>query len=332
MLAGFLAGCLNYDERIRVAADGGVDLEVLVTGPESRYGPAAGVPGAPGWRVEELPVDNAGKDQPERHFRCLRVIAPGESLPSGYVDPSAPDQAAHLRFPTSLRTWTVGNRTFYEFRRTYEARRYRRFANAPLAAEEKKLEERILEVGIFAVGEAERQAYLGVLKRQIEVDMATRVTEASGVLVAEGLLAVAAIDTLCAAGRGFVAQDVPAGRMLEILAMEDDDIALALEDYNRGLRGAVAAEAERLAPGTGSRLLAEMAALDHAWDITMHLGNDNFKVRLDLPGRVIRTNGLSRPDEPGRVDWEFTGADLQDRDLPLHALSVAEAPGAGGVR
>ena len=171
-----------------------------------------------------------------------------------------------------------------------------------------------------------------MLKRQIEVDMTTRVTEASGVLVAEGILAAGTIDALCVAGRGFIAQDLPTERMLDVLGMEDDDIALVLDDYNRGLRGAVAAEAERLTPGAGSRLLAEMAALDHAWDITMHLGNDNFKVRLDLPGRVIRTNGLSRPDESGHVDWEFSGKDLQDRDLPLHALSVVESPGVGGVR
>ncbi|MBE0565330.1 MAG: hypothetical protein IH621_05170 [Krumholzibacteria bacterium] len=331
VLAGVLSGCLQYDERIRVAADGAVDLEVMITGPVASYGPAAGVPGAPGWLVEVLSVDNTGKDQPERHLRCRRAVAPGDALPSGYVDPAAAEGAAHLRFPTGLRTWTTGGRTFYEFRRTYEARRFRRFANAPLTPDQKQLEERILEVGIFAVGAADREAYLGVLRQQLEEDMATRVTEAAGALAADGVLPVAAIDGLCAAGRGFTARTVPVERLLEMLEMDDDSMARALADYNIGLRDALAAAAEGLAAGAGPRLRAELAALDRAWDITLHLGNDSFKVQLDLPGRVIRTNGLSRPDQPGQVTWEFNGKDLQDRDLPLQAVSVVEAPGHRGT-
>ena len=85
------------------------------------------------------------------------------------------DASAHLRFPTSLRTWTEGGRTFYEFKRTYEARRWRRLANATLVTEEKQLEERILEDGIFAASPDDRVAYLDLLRRQVRSGVATRV-------------------------------------------------------------------------------------------------------------------------------------------------------------
>jgi hypothetical protein len=326
LLALVLSGCLRVSESIRVTAMGGAEIEVDVKGEAWAFDAAADTPGGASWITRELPVDNRGKDKPERHLVAVLVAAPGEDLPSQYVDPARPDAAAHLRFPTSVRTWSEDGRTFYEFRRTYQARRWQRFADPPLSPEEKQLEERILDGGIFAASEGARRAYCDLLRRQARAVTSARVVEAAGSVVAAGGLAVTDLDAVLSAADGFMMATLSDDNILRMLSMDDKGLDKAFEDLSRQLGEAVAAATEKCAPGIGSLVMAELANVDAEWNITMRLGNNGYRVDLELPGRVIRTNGMSTAASPGRVSWEFEGKDLRDRDLPLYALSIVEAP------
>ena len=112
--------------------------------------------------------------------------------------------------------------------------------------------------------------------------------------------------------------------ILRVLEMDDDALTQAFRDLNRSLAEAVSAAVERCAPGNRTRLVSAMAALDREWDVTMRLGHYGYRVLLEMPGRIIRTNGVNNTKEPGRVTWTFDGADLRDRDLPLYALAIVD--------
>jgi hypothetical protein len=59
-----------------------------------------------------------------------------------------------------------------------------------------------------------------------------------------------------------------------------------------------------------------------AIDQTSDLGDEELKLSLRLPGRIV--DGNFDVLEDGRARWSRKGEDLRDRDLVLRAVSVLE--------
>ena len=115
------------------------------------------------------------------------------------------------------------------------------------------------------------------------------------------------------------------GRLLELLELPSEEVERRTADIQvridaASLRGAnetlsLSAEARRLYQTTLERER-------NAFDVAQDLDDENFTVRVTLPGAVIADNGDEL--EGSTVVWTFSGKDLHDHDLVLVAHSVLE--------
>ncbi|HVP07374.1 MAG TPA: hypothetical protein VMS71_05990, partial [Candidatus Acidoferrum sp.] len=115
-----LAGCLEQDETITVAKDGSVAMEVKLSGKPDQLNDPVLIPSGPEWEIRERKTDSSG-DSPNLTILAVARTPYGRPLPEAFVSKSSPDYNVCLRFPGELTMESKGNRTFYTFRRTYEA-------------------------------------------------------------------------------------------------------------------------------------------------------------------------------------------------------------------
>jgi hypothetical protein len=69
--------------------------------------------------------------------------------------------------------------------------------------------------------------------------------------------------------------------------------------------------------------VGELLEMRH--QVTEDLMDESFKIRTDMPGRVISDNSLAM--EEGVLIWTFNGEDLEDDDILLKATSLYLYPG-----
>ena len=111
-------------------------------------------------------------------------------------------------------------------------------------------------------------------------------------------------------------------------APDDRDAGLPgpLEDLDQRMRDALRGgfEASLRADGLTHVMVNEaLSGLEWAfarYDHTLDLGDEEFSVKLELPGTIVAGNFDALVD--GRAAWKFNFDALRDRDVVLRAVSV----------
>ncbi len=320
--------CLERTEEITVAEDGTTTFIARFEGNVNNFRPPVALPSEPEWAILERKVDSSDVDHIRMELKAELVVPYGTPLPDTYAKPDAPNKEINLQFPTEVRRWSEGGRTFYEFKRTYLARGYGCYNITGGILWDQELEDRVLEKGIFNASEEDRVEYLDQFTSAFRYLHWRFLWETLGKLVRSGDIPVSTKENVETWAKHYLESVVTPVRILGILGKDDDSIGVALDQLKKEIHEQFA----RYFPSvTGSeqsevqrkfKNLFRAATLDY--DVTDALNAHQFSITLRLPGTIITANGLIDPERPGIVDWYFKGEDLHDKDISLYALSVVE--------
>lgn len=336
LLLLMLTGCVEREETITVHPDGSTTIRAQITGTRSDFRAPLAWPSAPTWTIIEDHVDTAGKPDSATLKRTAEITIPaGMIIPQSYAEPLSPGYDMSLHFPTEVKHWTENGRDYYEFKRTYRARRFGCYnlVGSKIFNEEvwdQDLEDRVLDKGIFNVSEEDRDKYLDQFGTTFGYMQWRFLWQALGDLRHQGVLDNEARSEIESAAGAYLDTTLAPDRLLAALKQKEDPDSV-LTDLTATIRNRFRHLVhDQTGPDNAALMSAFMAAQDRVlrdFAITEALGGQSFSVDLELPGEVIDANGLVDPDHPGGVHWEFDGNALHDVDLPLYALSVVDHRG-----
>ncbi|HOD65962.1 MAG TPA: hypothetical protein PKM94_04650, partial [candidate division Zixibacteria bacterium] len=284
------------------------------------------LPSAPAWTIIEQRVDST-QAQPELHLKASRTVPYGAPLPESYVTAETPSPELDLHFPTAVTVRTEGNRTYYEFRRTYQARRFGEYdiTESPWLWDA-DLETKAIDSGLVNLSPDERRKYLEQLAAAFSLKHWRMNRNALAELVRSGSLEAATMDLIAARAAEHFERTLTTEFLFRTMQQSDETVTLTLDSLEAAFAETFRA---RLAEAVGTPAAAVLEQFEAALErvhrdqrITEVLSSDEFSIRLNLPGTIIESNGLLSPEEPGTVRWSFEGKKLHDADLPLYALSV----------
>jgi len=326
-----VSGCLERNESITVHEDGSASWTVEFKGDVQGHEDFLALPQPPEWDVTSMSIDSTDEGKVELHWVAHREIPHGDALPSSFAGPDREAvRSSHLQFPSGVKRWREGSRTYYEFTRHYRARTYGRHHELPDIFSDAELEERVLEHGIFNVSEADRNQYLDNLSDQLRYTLFNELQDGLGILVLDGGATVAQKRASEEVAWEHLGDRIDDALLLDVLAMDEDEMDLAYEQLLEGVREELVDIAGRAIRGDGrtpdSSFRHPFRVVYYDQHVTDAINMQVFQIELVLPGEIVRTNGYTEPGEPGQVMWMFDGAALHDRDVPLYALSVVEHP------
>ena len=185
-----------------------------------------------------------------------------------------------------------------------------------------------MEKGIFEVSEEDRAKYLDQFSAAFGYVHWRLLWETLGALIRKGDITVSTAGDIETWALSYIEGVVTPVRMLGIAGMDDDSIGEELDRLKEELHHQFARHfssvvgPDRIKAQQSYTELFGRVTLD--CDVTEALDRHDFAVALNLPGRVIETNGLIDPDKPAKAEWYFEGEELHDKDIRLYALSVVE--------
>lgn len=319
-----LSGCIERKEELTIDTHGNVAIHTAFYGDLDAYPPVFDLPNGGAWKNIKREFDKGEKD--------LSVTADmdvpyGRKLPDRYDLNDRSGQG--LRFPSTVKTYRKGSRTFYEFTRRYQPRKHLRY-EIYYEAVDKELEAGIFKKGIFNVPAAQRDTYLRQLTPAFHASQLRMLYDVLGVMVLQQDITQDARREMLASAGYRVRQAFPQSRLETILARvnrlneasgemaqvtkEMDQIFLSV--FNGKIRG------------HNAMLLAKFTRLlkddRRARSITEALNEHVFKIKLKMPGQIVETNGIFSEESLGMVSWEFQGSSLHDGEYILRALSVVD--------
>jgi hypothetical protein len=343
-LALSLAGCLEIEETVEVRADGSARVTVSAEGDAPDLTDGFPVPTWGPWRAaDDATLAWLAGEPLAQDAEGVSVTADFASiadLPASWAPPPEPYRSAYLQRTTDLQVLSKGARTVYVFTRSIGARRYADWsASARIdAGLEDDLREaleaqreltpqqwsRAVALVRGAYRDAARalvsSALAGVFTRgdaglslEAHARVLARVEEAVVATITEPRLRSLYV-LLCspAARQEQAPQEVPPDLDLDRLTREATRGALAL-----GLEQAGLSQGVRNAVFEG--LEWSFTALDQTRD----LDDERLTLRLRLPGRIVAGN-FAALDEDGTAVFRLEAADLHDRAVTWHAVSVLE--------
>lgn len=328
LLALAAPGCLERKETIRVHRTGAVDLEIEISGDPADFASGDALPEeAAGWTVkDETQTDDQGKQTQKRTAR-LSVPA-GRPLPETFAEADSPAAATALRFPTEVRIEKRPEGTYCHFRRVYEPREGARYEYYTHLFQESGAFKQIQGKDPAELTDDEREQLLRqlrvleALKRCEFVRTAAAGLERPWPQHYELLLRRALLDHF---------EKADLGPVLELLrqpqsAERDAQVNRYGEELIEASRDALRHQLEELRVPR-----REIEAFFEAYDeeqarraVTEDLGDERFRVRVELPGELIAHN--ADHVDGNVVEWEFGGKALMDREHVLMATSRIEGP------
>lgn len=322
-----LAGCLDQEETITVSKNGHVAIEVKLSGKPDQFNDPILIPAGPDWQIRERKIDSSG-DSPELTIVAVANTPYGRPLPETFVAKSSPDYDLALHFPGELTMTTEGNRTVYTFHRTYAARRFAAFDLSESPDEwDQDLETRVVDSGLLNLSEQDRSKYLQQLTDGYTYQYWRFFREALGGLVRSNVIADSMLTRLANEAAQYLDKTITPSLFLDVMQREEPQIAAAIDSLGRVIDRQFSTLVSGGRPGNSS-VLAQFdkayTRMQREYGVTEKLGGFTYHITLVMPGTVISTNGVTVPEEPGKVTWSFKGKKLHDADLPLVAVSIVE--------
>jgi hypothetical protein len=323
--------CIERSEEITVDEDGNATIIATFDGNADDLRRLA-LPSEPEWTILSNVVDSNDIDNVSMKLEAELVVPYGTPLPETFAKPDAANRETALEFPTELKRWTENGRTFYEFKRTYMARAYSSYDItdylSALGAWDQELEKRVLEKGIFEVSEDDRTNYLEQFALAYGYFHWRFMWETTAELYRRGSISADTKETVEIWAAEYVEIAVTPVRILGILGKDDDLIGIALDRLGDELHDEFVEHFTATVGEDQADVQQEFIDLfrlnTKTFDATEALGAHQFAISLELPGTIVRANGMIDPNKPSTVEWYFKGGDLHDKNIPLHALSVVE--------
>jgi len=324
-----LSGCLVRTEEITIAPDGTTTILAEIRGESDDFDQLLAMPSEPEWTVLQEPDLTAKSYDGKDRLRARVEVPYGRSLPHSYAAPGSEKERFDLQFPTEVRRWTEGKRTYYEFRRTYKARRYGCYNISATPFWDHELEERVIEKGIFEVSQQDRRVYLEAYSQSLAYLQWRMFWQGLGALVHDGLLPGDTKAILEKEAMAYVEEAVTEERILGILSRDEAAIAQAVDSFINEVQDNLAMLYHRSVDTTDVGLLQAytdaMWAVNHNYSVTEALTGQKLGIMLRMPGTIIDANGIIEEDDGMLVvHWFLRGSDFNDTDVPLYALSVVE--------
>lgn len=352
-----LLGCIKRTERITVFEDGAAILQTTIEGDawDLREGDALPEVAAR-WTVQEQ--SEVDKDGDEKLTRVAeRRLATDTPWPETYAVAGGELEGLALRFPTTLMIERRAEGVYYHFRRVYQGRDHARGeyeARQVMETDEmkqlsqKKPEELTTEER-GRMADAALQAHV----RKIAAGIDATIEEFHGQIPQDTLL-IMRRNALTVLESPELVQRIH--RMI-VDQEEDQDFEGLEQQLAQQIRDtmAVSLRDAGVRPGVVADVLDAAERVRRTRDITQDLGDEEWMVTLQMPGRVIAHNSfdplmggtlknktgiedlnakavdlvISTDDgrafpihsEPFQVGWRFKGDALFDRDVVLMATS-----------
>jgi hypothetical protein len=320
-----LLGCLERDERIRVAPDGGVAITATTTADAPAEFTAGRVPtAAAGWSVQPRQIADGARKVRHQQVATQR-FAPGAALPDRDGDPADPQAQAFVAFPTTLTVEQRPEGKVYHFRRVYRARPRAQVNAIEKRAGHEQVEQWLKQDPAAITPEqwtqvvrfgAQTEALKRIaLAREAALALPEALTQDRWLVARAAMLGVA--DALDAGALVQWLQSPQSPQREEALAAA----ARAFEsDLDRGLMQAVASWPQ----GQRQRFTQELSRLKARDQVTAEQSGQRYRVAVELPGNLLGSN--ADRVENGQIIWEFDGQAFCDRDLELLASSLAPEP------
>ncbi len=321
--------CLERNEVITIDENGNTKISAQFKGEREDFDPPIAMPSENVWNVFDNSLTNPPKNIDDEFIYGAEMEIPyGSPIPSTFATENSPIKDINLHFPTEVNVWKEGNRTFYEFKRTYQARDFLTFNLSETELWDQELEEKVWESGIFNVTEEERELYLeqygigyGYLNWQL-------FSKTLGELVRQGDISVVIKDTLDKIMYSYLEDAVRPVRLLGIMGQPDDSIEIAHAAFEEEIHDFMLTKLIDVIGKDKTRIhkrgIRIFEKLQQEYAVTQSLDDNTFAITLNMPGYIIDTNGMIDFDDAGKVEWEFSGKHLHDVNKPLYALSVVE--------
>jgi len=325
VLGAALGGCLDRTETITVHPNGAVDIVHRIRGDGGDLdGGAARYPGPEAWTVERSVEKEDGQ---EKHVLVARAsFASAKDIPTHFGPADGPFAAQALHFTTGVDIRREDGRTVYRFARVYAPRTwgpYRYFDQRAFPESVRELTEGGRRFETLSPEQQRRVLAAHVENEKLKMQHWAQV--AIDAVAPDHPRRIDAILSARAAIADYCAAQLSPAALEGVLARPPEEVAALAQRTQRDVR-ALAAGAARGTLGLDAAGEAEVAAAyDTArrdYEVTEDLGDENFTVRLRLPGRLVADNGNAHED--GCVVWKFGGEDLRDRSHTLLAVSVVE--------
>ena len=319
-------GCLERKETITVSNTGDVEILYELDGDARTFDNSCSYPTSERWdvREEKRSLDKDGKEKIK--LIASQKITRGEQFPESFD--SNTEGKYPLLFPSELKIWSEGNKTYYRFERTYQARMFKRFNAPDDISEDKELEERVLNMGIFNVPESDRNQYVENLTISMMYHTFSIYLEVVGDMIFHDQFPISKKYETEKKISDYIEQTFTDTVILKILSLDENKIDFAydklISDIESDVTEIISDMTDLDQRKVGSPFRTSLKKIESMYEITEALSSDKFSITLHLPGSVITTNGFTEPDEQGTVFWEFSGEDLHDAHIPLYALSVVE--------
>lgn len=266
-------------------------------------------------------------------------------MPNFLAPAAEPYRTAYLERGTNLSVDTKSGRRVFTFERTYRARRFERVSLWDALEHGMPGD---LKKKVEAIDDNDKEARLDVADRAQLVDFLLSTLVSTSMPHAED--ALASIYTAGDAGldprsvpviqdgvRQALAQVVTRERVARLVEDwsartsgedTDDDIVAAIarievesrEALRTSLDAALTREDVPLA--TRNAIRGQLEWNFTAYDHTTDLGDEDFRLTVEMPGIVVGGNFDEREDS--RVHWKFDGEALRDRDRVLRVVSVLD--------
>ena len=326
MTSVFLTGCFDRKEEITVNENGDTFIHALFGGDAEEAPQASELPNKDSWKINrwETTTDKDGKTELEIDVEMN--IPYGETLPDRYNLDDKNDVG--LRFPSAVKSYRKGNRTFYEFTRRYQPRKYNRY-EVFYEHVDKKLEDRIFEKGIFNVPLQDQVQYLNQLIPAFRLSQLRYIYDVLGLMVLHDDISQNLRKNMMNSARERIGSDFTPERFKEILARVDEktiagEMDRITKEVDRIFVSVYREHIEADQIGTLSTFTELIEKERRARAVTDNIYGQTFEITLKMPGQIVVTNGIFDGEALGTVSWQFSGSNLNDCEYVLHAVSVVD--------
>lgn len=324
--AVFLSGCFTRKEEITIDENGNTTITTSFEGEEDQYPPVYALPLKDPWEITKREIKKDENGKTEIMITSRMSIPYGKKLPDRYDFNDKTDLG--LRFPSDVKITRKGSRTFYEFTRRYRPRKYLPYHYFYENLIDKKIEEKVLDVGIFNVSEKDRKLYLDQLTRAFLLSEIRVFYDVLGFMVFENDIEPSAREELYKAASEQMHSSFTPDGFKRILAGNeiDREYAKIKTELDRIFTTLV----ENHTPSNKAAVVKRFSQLLESErrtnQITEAVNGHDFEVSIKMPGQIVVTNGLLEGTDFGKVIWPFKGSDLDDCEHVLHAISVVDNP------
>ncbi|MBN2319442.1 MAG: hypothetical protein JXR49_10215 [Acidobacteria bacterium] len=322
----FFSGCFERREEISINENGDIFIRALLGGDAEEAPQISELPNKGSWKINKWETTTNKEGRMELEIDAEMNIPYGESVPDRYNTDDKTDRG--LRFPTTIKTYRKGSRTFYEFTRRYQSRKYNPYEifNESIDG---NLEKKIFDEGIFNVSQKEQTQYLNQLIPAFRLSQLRYIYDVLGLMVFNNDMSQDLRTKMMESARDKVDTTFTPDRFKKILArINEETISKEIDLVTKEMDMLFASVFKNHIQTDDGNLLNKFTKLldneRQTRAMTDNINGHGFEISLTMPGQIVVTNGIFDGESMESVSWKFSGNDLNDCEYVLHAVSVLD--------